>query len=74
MADAFYDGPFAVECQGPACDRSTLMEPGAPGPVGWLDLSVWTGSSVTSLAYFCSFECLRESVPQLAEAYGDLSS
>lgn len=48
------------------------MEPGAPGPSGWLDLSTWDDatSSATSLGYFCSVACLQEAVPSLPELHG----
>ena len=34
-----YEGPFVIKCDGLDCERTMLMEPGAPGPSGWLDLS-----------------------------------
>lgn len=66
------EGGFAVTCNGPNCDRETLMEPGAPGPHGWLDLSTWDDATntATSLGYFCSVACLEEAVPSLPELHG----
>ena len=61
------DGGRVVTCDGPECDKVTLVEPGV-GPEDWFELTSWKGDEeAKKLGYdvelhgsFCSFECLRE--------------
>lgn len=53
----------------PTCERTGLLDPGAPGPQGWLDLQVWDGRSATGVGWFCSVECLDEAMPSIIENY-----
>jgi hypothetical protein len=53
------------------CGRADTMESGAPGPVGWLDLSSWDGNNrATGLGWYCSLDCLQDDMPELEERYG----
>jgi hypothetical protein len=70
MSEGLYDGPFAVTCSGPSCERSALQEPGTPGPTDWLDLSIWRGRSADGIGYFCSLECLSDAMSELTDTYG----
>jgi hypothetical protein len=68
ISQAYY-GPHVITCDSPDCGNTALMEPGAPGPSGWLDLSTWDDKTRTAtlLGFFCSVRCLETAIPTLRE-------
>jgi hypothetical protein len=62
--------PNIIECCNPDCSNSDLREAGAPAPVGWFDLTRWTGTQATGYS-FCSFDCLRTTISVLEFDFGN---
>lgn len=67
----FPDDPGAGIVTCAECQRTTVLEPGAPGPVGWIDLTVWNGEMAAAIGYYCSVECPDEGMAAIVTNYGD---